>query len=86
MVLLRPPTNFLVDRDTVKYTLSTRNHTPGGYKGTKNQCLWKGPIGQLLAWSVGFHRSCQFTLPRCGAKNGRCIFFPGDPSEYQTLP
>jgi hypothetical protein len=43
MFLLRPPTNFLVDKNSVKYGSIYKHHTPGGYEDTKNRCLWKGP-------------------------------------------
>ena len=38
-------TNIIVARNSVKYVLHTQIHTPRGHKGTKNQCLWKGPKG-----------------------------------------
>jgi hypothetical protein len=70
MFLLCPPTNFLVDRNSVNYGLHTNIVPQEGYKGTTYQCLWTGPQGpcankqlapQFEAWSV-----CQ-CLPMCSA-------------------
>ena len=45
MFIFCPAMMFVVDRNSVKYALDTRNHTPGGYEGIKNRCLWTGPRG-----------------------------------------
>jgi hypothetical protein len=44
--LLCLPTKFLVDKNSVKYGSIYKHHTPGGYEGMKNRCLWKGPKAQ----------------------------------------
>ena len=48
---------FVVDRNSVKYALHTRNHTPRGYEGMKNRCLWTGP------YAVRTYGVLYFTMP-----------------------
>ena len=43
---------FVVDRNSVKYALDTQNHTPQGYEGMKNRCLWKGPQSDIRSTIV----------------------------------
>ncbi len=49
MFLLRPPTNFLVDRNSIKYGLHTNIVPQEGYEGTNYQCLWTPLTGGLNA-------------------------------------
>ncbi len=49
MFIFCPAMMFVVDRNSVKYALDTQNHTPRGYEGMKNRCLWKGPKKNCLA-------------------------------------
>jgi hypothetical protein len=43
MFLVLSATMFIVDKNSIKYGLSTKITPQEGYKGMKNRCLWTGP-------------------------------------------
>jgi hypothetical protein len=48
MFLICPATNFLVDKNSVKYGLHTNIVPQEGYKGTNYQCLWNAATFLML--------------------------------------
>ena len=42
-ILFALSTMLVVNRNSVKYVIHTKHHTPQGYKGMSNRCLWTCP-------------------------------------------
>jgi hypothetical protein len=49
---------FEVAKISLKYSLCTNLHTPKGYKGIKNCCLWTDPWSHPLLYAR-ISRNCQ---------------------------